>query len=171
MSTALQNLWPDEFGVTETKSPAAILREQATFLGQMTKNLVIGQVGSESLNGRFYHNLYLVAPALGNYRYALVAVSHDIELYPALVAFEFASGDREREANSEEDLQSVLKAVFATDKTKRVVNSLLTQSNEIVPTGVSRGAAGPTASEAVGVGTVGMGKRGKVGIQRKTGAR
>jgi hypothetical protein len=132
MSTALENLWPDDFIMTEIRPPVVVLKEQAAFLGQMTKNIVVGEVRTESsLNGGFSHNLYLVAPAL-NYRYFLLKVTHGIELYPAMVVF-IPEGGIDREVDSEEGLKSALRKVFAADKTKRVLNSLLSQSKSADP--------------------------------------
>ena len=40
----MENLWPDDITVMGKKAPVTILREQASMLGEKTKNIVIGQV-------------------------------------------------------------------------------------------------------------------------------
>jgi hypothetical protein len=76
-----------------------LLREQASLLGERTKGLVLGEVESserpvegfetyvdEALSAEtrvvHSHTLYLVAPALDNYQYALLSVEHDFQPYP-----------------------------------------------------------------------------------------
>lgn len=44
MSTESMDLWPENIGASTTElSPVAILRQQASLLGQKTKNLVEGK--------------------------------------------------------------------------------------------------------------------------------
>ncbi len=40
----MTDLWPETIGTVRVKSPVAILREQASLLGQKTQNLVQAQV-------------------------------------------------------------------------------------------------------------------------------
>ena len=46
----MTDLWPDDIEHTSVKAPVTILREQGTFLGRKTSNLVEGEitVGSNS---------------------------------------------------------------------------------------------------------------------------
>ena len=61
----MEDLWPKEIGTAEITSPVAILREQASLLGQKTKNLVEADVSplNNDTDTIFYH-FYIVAPAL-----------------------------------------------------------------------------------------------------------
>ena len=76
-----------------------LLREQASLLGERTKGLVRGEIESserpvdgfetyvnDALSAEIRvvhsHTLFLVAPALGNYQYALLSVAHDFQPYP-----------------------------------------------------------------------------------------
>ena len=86
----MRDLWPS-FPTSGPKAPVTILREQASFLGQQTGNLVeaevggaqvIGLDGAQVLGGRFFYDFVIVAPALGRYRYRLFQIAHDIRLYP-----------------------------------------------------------------------------------------
>lgn len=140
----MEDLWPEEIENNRVKSPVAILREQATFLGERTKNIVQAEVvDNNSSIGSFNYYFYIVAPALGNYRYQLLGISHDISLYPTQVNVEESILDEIRPnvkvddiqnwsfivAESEEEFVGVLKAVFRAKKTLRVIIALLSQSD------------------------------------------
>lgn len=104
MSQATRDLWPDQIDVTSIVPPIVILREQATVLGERTKGLVRAEVDSTEQPPKgieeyledaipaearvvYVQTLYLVAPALDNYRYSLLSVSHDFQPYPCRVSF------------------------------------------------------------------------------------
>lgn len=109
-----QSLWPDDLFRPETDipSPVAILREQGSILGDMTRNVIevevkridppmrlldstdIFAILSEVLEKAqleredryLYYAFYLVAPLLGNYRYRLFTIAHSIiRLYPLVI--------------------------------------------------------------------------------------
>ena len=46
MAHNIPDLWPDDIAVTSLQVPVTILRQQATLLGEKTKNLVEGEVSS-----------------------------------------------------------------------------------------------------------------------------
>ena len=48
MVNSMNDLWAEDIGVTTVKTPVAILKEQASLLGNKTQNLVIGEVLSSS---------------------------------------------------------------------------------------------------------------------------
>lgn len=77
------NLWPDNVSKEKWASPVSLLREQARFLGDQTKNLVTAEVGTASIEDEvFLYNFYIVAPTLNNYHYRLFSIEHNIEMYP-----------------------------------------------------------------------------------------
>jgi hypothetical protein len=124
MASNSRDLWPDTIATTDIKPPVAILREQAALLAQKTNGLVEGKVTTTTDSGRIIHSFFLVAPALGQYRYQLFWVAHDITLYPVGVYFDAF----ERDAPSEEELLRILKEIFFSETTLRVVHSLVAQS-------------------------------------------
>jgi len=104
MSQATRDLWPDSIHVDAAASPLVILREQAALLGERTKGLVRAEVESTQHSPDkideylgdilpsesqvvYSHTLYLVAPALDNYRYTLLCAEHDVSPYPSRVRF------------------------------------------------------------------------------------
>lgn len=145
MAASERSLWPqDLFTTVETqRTPLALLREQATLLGEKTKNLVEAKVTTDTeplwayfregvssfknpdLSNRcFVQTFKLVSTALGNYTYELFRLVHPIEGYPLKVFFQ----DSEQLVKSEEELIDVLKAIFANEKTRRVIQAMIAQS-------------------------------------------
>jgi len=120
------DLWPADFGEISTTSPASILRKQAKALTERTNGVLRGDVSSRSSQGTFHHSLYVVAPTLKNYKYRLLKVSHGIGFYPATIDFH----DREMNAFDEDDLIQALRTVLHSEEAKRVIQALLSQSND-----------------------------------------
>lgn len=149
------DLWPDDL-VSElgVRAPRTILKEQASLLGKRTKNLVQGDVrphqveeaptGLEQIMGArqpgpvvnetFLYDFYVVAKTLG-YRYKLLSIQHDINLYPVAVLpdedimMEISGGQKVQKqwAKSEPELIELLQRIFAAQKTRRVIQALLAQ--------------------------------------------
>ncbi|MGA2741241.1 MAG: hypothetical protein ABSG65_27855, partial [Bryobacteraceae bacterium] len=81
-----EDLWPSDLGIASTiVTPAAILRTQATLLGEKTKGILEAAVETFSANNDIYHRFVIKVPALGNYRYTLFQVHHPVTLYPVVV--------------------------------------------------------------------------------------
>jgi hypothetical protein len=140
MATAQYDLWPPAFtAVAEPNIPIDILQEQADLLGQKTNGLVLAEVRTgkaynsnmivvrgEQVDLPLLHTFYLVAPALGNYRYQLFRVEQPLEFYPLLIKGT-PTGDFV-EIGSKEHFVEALRQIFADPKTQKVVQSLIAQS-------------------------------------------
>jgi len=125
MATHTTDFWPDDIGLSELRTPVSLLREQAAALGEKTKNVVTGEVTSNSQGELFLHALFLVAPAI-NYRYQLLTIRHPLVFYPMAVTTPGSSSWIT--VGSEEGFVAWLKSVLASDNTKRVVQALIAQS-------------------------------------------
>jgi hypothetical protein len=148
------DLWPGDIEVERVFAPVVILRQQATLLGERTKNLVQAEVVEDELQTNcFAFYFFLRAPVLGNYRYQLMYVSHDIGLYPVEIKVEESilqevrnildvrTDDPDRNlprfraepsyihVQSEEELIKALRAIFNTNKCRKVLTALLSQSD------------------------------------------
>ena len=75
MENSTDDLWPEEIDIEKLPSiitPISILKEQASLLGQKTKNIVEAEVKStDAGNSQISVTFNLVAPALNKYRYQL----------------------------------------------------------------------------------------------------
>jgi len=79
------DLWPEINLEAHEDEPIKILKDQAEILGQKTKNLITGDVVTNTESGVIYHTLYLVAPILDNYRYSLLKIAHTSMQYPLFI--------------------------------------------------------------------------------------
>lgn len=133
MEQITEDLWPADIGGVPTlTTPVSILKEQAVLLGRKTKNLVQVEVTSGTIpssitsgamgQDRFHHSFWLVAPAL-DYRYTLFKIKHEITLYPLDLEWE-----SKMSVSSEAELKDQLKKIFASDKTKKIIQSMIAQS-------------------------------------------
>jgi hypothetical protein len=152
MSEARRDLWPEITPTTTIVPPVSILREQAELLAKKTKGLVIGEITSATseperqpydtvymfdplapLSGvprpgkpkNFEHTFTIRVPALDDYRYELLTVTHGLEFYPLKVRF--LPGRQAYSAESEEQYVALLQTLFARQETVNVLRSLLAQ--------------------------------------------
>jgi len=143
------DLWPDDIGRhIKLKAPVSILKEQGTLLGRKTGNLVKGVINIviSSDKDHFAYIFYLVAPALGDYHYRLLEVSHSVDLYPLGIetdedvlmelpvdvkAYGEMRGRQPKPilvADSQDRFIEILRAIFATKKVRRVIEAIIAQS-------------------------------------------
>jgi len=149
MAKAIDDLWPNDIAPTiEQVPPVTILKQQAALLGQRTKNVIEGDVETETADSQrlLRHTFYLVAPALNFYRYPLLTVEHDVtNMYPTEITAAWQkvpqpkdSRERirqnwhksQRTAKDEKEFKAMLKRIFADEETKKVIGALLAQSVE-----------------------------------------
>jgi hypothetical protein len=134
-----QNLWPAEFAVEKVRSPKTILKEQAGYLMEMTRNVLSADVHTSNYKDTRIHSFVVVAPALNNYRYTLFSVSHGGLFYPSTIKFsedvDFNDPGKESLYNgydcivdSEDELVTEMKKIFNTSHTVRIISSLISQS-------------------------------------------
>jgi len=147
----VDDLWPEELESAKIRPPVAILKEQASLLGQKTKNLVEGVVSEVStleMEETIEYSFNLVAPALGGYRYRLFTMSHDIRMYPLIITIESETYQEvnpkkpEKESSkdqllrmrnqvkvdTEANLLELLRKIFAARKTRQIIGAMLAQS-------------------------------------------
>lgn len=134
------DLWPD-LNPLVVLTPAAMLKVQAAALSRKTNGLLQGLVETRSYNGEIYHQLFVVVPALENYRYTLLTVHHSPNLYPVFV--DESPMDEPSKAPPDSLLGRFKKSTSLADqdafhlwlggalsheKTKRVLENLLAQA-------------------------------------------
>jgi hypothetical protein len=127
MPETVPSLWPPEFDEIPVQTPVAILRQQASALGQKTQNIVVGRVSTYAAGEGFHHPFHLYCAPLG-YQVELLAVDHGIDLYPARIHVTGESG--ELVAANPEEFALMLRQVFASQRTKKIIGSLLAQSKQ-----------------------------------------
>jgi hypothetical protein len=121
-----ENLWPTDFGEVAQKTPVAILREQGQALGERTANVVVGSVSPRRAdNDEFEYDFNLYSAPLG-YNTWLFRIQHGIDLYPVRIVLP----NEQHDATTPEEFTAQLRNLFARDKTKKTIASLIAQSKE-----------------------------------------
>ena len=123
-----QDMWGD-FQVQSLRVPVQLLREQAAALGPRTQNLVVAEVSTSTHRDEFRHRLELVVPTLDDYRYHLLSLIHDIHLYPLVLDYDSDGRLSAGNISSEDELNQALHRALSSEKTKRILNSLIGQAS------------------------------------------
>ena len=118
-----EDLWPANIAESNLVTPVTIIKEQASLLGEKTKQLVHGEVETTSSGSLLIHHFSIVAPTM-NYRYELFSVQHNVSFYPLVVKFV----DTTTQVLNESDFKAKLKQIFAHPHTLNVVHSILAQA-------------------------------------------
>ena len=146
----MTDLWPDDImDVAGLRPPSSILKEQAEILAKKTKSILVGRVRQEQVefSELLLYEFSIHAPVL-RYTYDLFCVYHNIELYPLYLVVEDSEikakhalkesefkGSRDAgtaySIDDEETLLIVLRDLFSTTRTKKIIKSLLAQSADL----------------------------------------
>ena len=155
MSENGRDFWSDEIIVESVLTPDLVLREQAGILAEKTKGIVRGEVetieqpvenlddylkpvfSTEAECKQYTHTLYLVVPALDNYRYALVSAEHDFEPYPCKAAYHPLKNTMHgsigsisiRSCGTPDELVQWLAMTLKHPTTTRIIRALITRAS------------------------------------------
>ena len=116
------NLWPENIADSNLTTPVTILKEQAALLGEKTRQLVKGEVVTQTTGNLFVHYFYIVAPTL-SYKFELFTLSHGVNFYPLVMKYL----NNTISLSSEGEFKDKLKEIFAAPHTLNVVHSILAQ--------------------------------------------
>ncbi|MFI5117151.1 MAG: hypothetical protein ACHP8B_10690 [Terriglobales bacterium] len=116
------DFWPANIADSNLITPITILKEQAALLGEKTRQLVKGEVVTQTTGDVFVHYFYIAAPTL-SYRFELFKVSHMVNFYPMTLTYLNSA----RPIKSEEEFKETLKQIFAAQHTLNVVHSIIAQ--------------------------------------------
>jgi len=136
----MESLWPDEIANSEqVRSPVQILKEQASLLGKMTKNILLGEIQAVPVgqpNSAYAFNI--LAPSLRNYRYSLFTINYNIlNIYPIYIAlddeifkeiYSYKSKNEAIKIDYENEFLTILKNIFRSRKAKQILTSLMVES-------------------------------------------
>lgn len=150
MTNTIIDLWPEiDISKINERSPHLILKQQAEILIEKTLGIVEARVlpidtktvrkdenfmkikGAEEY--RFFYVFTLVAPVLGNYSQPLFVVAYPMEFYPCMIGDlygTFADKGQASKVVDEQGLMEVLRQTFASEKTQKILQALISQSKE-----------------------------------------
>ena len=137
MPTRPEDFWPSGFPTVQEESlPVALLREQAALLSEKTGDLVQSVVRNSVIEGTVYHSLYLRAPALGDYMFKVLSISHPVssggeDPFPLEVVISAGPGAPQQVANMKE-FKTWLRDALSTDKVIATVSTLIEHSKLVL---------------------------------------
>jgi hypothetical protein len=120
------SLWGDVESLEPIKTPISFLREQAQALTEKTKGVLLGDVSLTKELAFFTIDLSIVAPSLGDYRYAVLTARHAMGLYPVHV--DDNCNRISYKCDSEDVFLGVLAKILSSEGVRQVLRSLLSQS-------------------------------------------
>lgn len=133
---ANDNLWgvlPDK---DHRQTAKQILKQQAAFLSESTRNHLEGVVRTTSwqelVPDQIGCEMSINVPNLGNYRYDVVRVAYDpLVLYPVTI-WDRSTGVS-TDASDEQELLQELRSILRSENTHNVIASLLRQAEDDDP--------------------------------------
>jgi len=118
-----QNLWPNFSSITSS-TPQKLMQEQAAYLKDKTQGKIYARVEKDNVNGlndKIGLSFKIVAPGLGNYRYTLFYVQHDINIYP----LQLMHGNSDLTVNNSDELVEAMSKIFNSEDTIKKISTLL----------------------------------------------
>lgn len=137
----IENYW-GKVEIIDIISPKEVLTKQGEFLGKMTDEIVFGRVedldfielsdlGIDEDNSTFSYKFVIKSKFLPNYKYTMMAISHDITLYPLKMSLdsqikeELNVKQKLLIMNSEEEFLNNLKRILQSSRVKHVISALI----------------------------------------------
>jgi hypothetical protein len=79
------DLWGEIDLSSVEKSPVELLKQQAAVIAPKTNDILIGEIETTTDEEVIYNTLYIIAPKIENYRYALLKTASTSRPYPVFV--------------------------------------------------------------------------------------
>jgi len=121
----IKNLWGDMPDVASIRTPHEILLEQGNYLTEMTGGLLGFQIERKQKNTLFSYEFNICVPVL-NYKQPLLRITHDIKLFPAIIADEQSGA--EYTAKNQVEFENDLGAILSSEETRTIITGLLAQA-------------------------------------------
>lgn len=120
-----KSLWGEMPDIASIRTPHEILLEQGQYLSEMTNGLLDFVIERKQKNTLFSYEFFITVPVM-DYRQPLLRITHDIKLFPAILASE-QSGE-EYTANNQQEFEEDLEAVLSAEETRVSISGLLAQA-------------------------------------------
>ncbi|HEY3278124.1 MAG TPA: hypothetical protein VGJ94_16020 [Syntrophorhabdaceae bacterium] len=139
----MKDLWPESLtDVSDLRAPVTVLREQASLLGQKTRNLLTGEVARPKVPTDKFVYQFIIHSRTIEYSYHLLTITNDMNLYPVTITVSEETRKhvlseignplvddppRGLIAGDEEEFLNILEQVLGAPQTVKVVKSILAQ--------------------------------------------
>ena len=128
MST--KSLWGDLTDIEIVRTPKEVLNEQANALTEATKGVLVGSVTVREVPPKFIYDLDVSVPALNNYTYTILTITHEITLYPVRVTVAVTTRARFETCENEEEFVHFLENLLSSKDVRFILSRLLSQASK-----------------------------------------
>lgn len=141
MNNTSENLWAKDFTINKINTPIAILKEQAKYLKEMTKGILVGDVTSHlarQVSGSSEKEVIQVffsikAPFMDNYKVSIIKIEqHPINIYPLkvvnLIPDEEGFSETSLEFMNENLFNEHIKSILGSKRMSIIIGNLISQS-------------------------------------------
>jgi len=141
MNNASENLWANDFTINKINTPIAILKEQAKYLKEMTKCILVGDVTSHlarQVSGSSEKEVIQVffsikAPFMDNYKVSIIKIEqHPINIYPLkvvnLIPDEEDFSETYLEIMNGDLFSEHIKSILRSKRMSIIIGNLISQS-------------------------------------------
>jgi hypothetical protein len=141
MKNASENLWAKDFTINKINTPIAILKEQAKYLKEMTKGILVGDVTSHlarQVSGSSEKEVIQVffsikAPFMDNYKVSIIKIEqHPINIYPLkvvnLIPDEEDFSETYLEIMNGDLFSEHIKSILRSKRMSIIIGNLISQS-------------------------------------------
>jgi len=123
-----QSLWGNLEVLMKKNTPKSILKEQANHLQVATNGMLVVTIDSQGdIKGDIVHRMNISVPALNNYRYNLLTISHKLSLYPLAIHHPVKGID----VVDEQKFEIELGKIFKSKPVRNALEALLLQARDM----------------------------------------
>jgi len=123
-----ESLWGNLESIMKKHTPKTILLEQANHLQSQTNGMLVVKVDSQGdIKGDIVHRMHVYVPALNNYKYKLLSISHKLSIYPLTIHHPIEG----LAVPDEQKFEIELGKIFKSKPVRRALEALLLQARDM----------------------------------------
>lgn len=124
-----ESLWGNLETLMKKNTPKTILMEQANHLQRATNGMLVVKIESQGdIKGDIVHRMIVYVPALNNYKYKLLSISHKLSIYPLTIHHPIEG----IAVPDEQKLEVELGKIFKSKPVRKALEALLLQARDIL---------------------------------------
>ncbi len=124
-----ESLWGNLETLMKKNTPKTILMEQANHLQRATNGMLVVKIESQGdIKGDIVHRMIVYVPALNNYKYKLLSISHKLSIYPLTIHHPIEG----IAVPDEQKLEIELGKIFKSKPVRKALEALLLQARDML---------------------------------------
>jgi len=123
-----ESLWGNLETLMKKNTPKSILKEQAEHLQRSSNGMLDVKIDSQGdIKGDIVHRMNVFVPALNNYKYNLLTISHKLSIYPLSIHHPVKGVD----VSDEQKFEIELGKIFKSKPVRNALEALLLQARDM----------------------------------------